>query len=73
MSRTKRYLLCLTFFHKKTRIFPGGHKVGEAASNAAGFHVQDPAVSNVDVEPKGGAAFVSARFRLVWGPVHRGF
>ena len=25
-----------------------------------------------DVEPKGGAAFASARFRLVWAPVHRG-
>ena len=25
-----------------------------------------------DVEPKGGAAFASTRFRLVWGPVRRG-
>ena len=29
-----------------------------ASSHSEGFHVQDPAVSDFDVEPKGGAAFV---------------
>ncbi len=71
MSRTKRYLLCLTSIHKKTRIFPG-HTVTGAAAGEQALHVQDPAVSNIGVEPKGGADFVSARFRLVWGPVYGG-
>ena len=72
MSLPKGYLL--TVWHlstKKPGNFPG-HKVTAAAGDPAGFHVQDPAVSNIGVEPKGGAALVPARFRLVWVPVHRG-
>ena len=55
MRRTKRYPLCLTCFPQKTRKLSGSRDHG-ASGHPAGLHVQDPAVSDLYVEPKGGAA-----------------
>ena len=67
MSRTKCYLLCLTFFHKKPREFRGGSQGRGSLGHSEAFHLLDPAVSYFDVEPKGGAVFVvgSLPFYLV--------
>ena len=55
MRRTKRYPLCLTCFPQKNPELSGSRDHG-ASGHPAGFHVQDPAVSDFYVEPKGGAA-----------------